>query len=79
MTSAHDLYKGKRKGKTTGESSHQLPKKARVDGPAMEVPLQVPVVEVVETPPRRVDSPPAKVVDEPEVEVPFVPSRWKQK
>ena len=29
---------------------------------------------MVETPPRRVDSPPAEVVDEPRVEVPFVPS-----
>ena len=78
MTSAFDLYKGtarrKRKGKTTGESSQRSPKKARVDEPAMETPSEVPVIEVVETPPRRVDSPPAVVVDEPRVEVPFVPS-----
>ena len=72
MTSAHDLYKnsarGKRKGK--GESSQSQPKKARVEEPAVEVPM----VEVVESPPRGVVSPRAEVTDEPRVEDPFVPS-----
>ena len=76
MTSAQDLYKssarGKRKGQ--GESSQSQPKKARVEEPAAEVPSEVPVVEVVESPPRRVESPRVEVVDEPQVEVPFVPS-----
>ena len=78
MTSAHDLYKGtargKRKGETTGKSSQQLPKKSRVDEPTVGVPSGVPVVEVVESPPRRAESPPAGVIDEPRVEVSSVPS-----
>ena len=78
MTSVHDLYKGtaraKRKGKTTGESLQQPPKRARVNDPTVETPSEVPVVEVVESPPRRVDSPPAEVVNEPRVEVPSAPS-----
>ena len=76
MTSSHDLYKssarGKRKGH--GESSQSQPKKARVEEPAAEVPSKVPVVEVVESPPRGMESPQTEVADEPQVEVPFVPS-----
>ena len=76
MTSSHDLYKssarGKRKGH--GESSQSQPKKARVEEPAAEVPSKVPVVEVVESPPRGMESPRAEVADEPQDEVPFVPS-----
>ena len=76
MSSAHDLYKnsarGKRRGK--GEGSQSQPKRARVEEPAVEVPPVVPVVEVVESPPRGMESPRAEVADEPQVEVPFVPS-----
>ena len=57
-----------------GESSQQPPKKVRVDEPAIGVPSGVPVVELVESPHRKVESPPAEVVDEPRVEVPSVPS-----
>lgn len=78
MASAFDLYKGtahsKRKGKTIGESSQHTPKKARVDERVVETPSGVPVVEVVETPPQRVDSPPAEVANKTRVEVPSVPS-----
>ena len=76
MTSAHDLYKSSARGKrkVQGESSKSQPKKARVEEPTAEVPSEVPVVEVVESPPRRVESPRVEVVDEPQVEVPFVPS-----
>ena len=83
MTSAFDMYKGtarsKRKGKVTGESSQPQPKKARVNEPAVETASEVPVVEVVETPPQRVDSFPAKVVNETRVEVPSVPSPVKER
>ena len=45
-----------------------------MDEPAVETRSEVPVVEVVESPPRRVDSPPAEVFEEPRVEVPSAPS-----
>ena len=45
-----------------------------MDEPAVEVPFEVPVVEVVESHPRRVESPPAEVFEEPQVEVSFVRS-----
>ena len=76
MSSAHDLYKssacGKRKSQ--GESSQSLPKKARVEEPAAEVSPVVPVVEVAESLVRGMESPRAEVADEPQAEVPFVPS-----
>ena len=76
MTSAHNLYRNNARGKRKrkGESSQSQPKKARVEEPTVEVPLEVPVVEVVESPSRGVESPQAEVADEPQVEVPFVPS-----
>ena len=76
MSSSYNLYKGnarKRKGKVAGESSQSLPKKARVEEPTTEVPPAVPVVEVAESPDRGMESPRA-AADEPQVEVPFVPS-----
>ena len=76
MSSAHDLYKSSARGKrkSQGESSQSLPKKARVEEPAAEVPPVVPVVEVVESPVRGMESPRAEATDEPQAEVPFVPS-----
>ena len=76
MSSAHDLYKSSARGKrkSQGESSQSLPKKARVEEPAAKVPPAVPVVEVTESPARGMDSPRAEVADEPQDEVPFVPS-----
>ena len=59
MSSAHDLYKSSARGKrkSQGESSQSLPKKARVEEPTVRVPPEVPVVEVVESPARGVESP----------------------
>ena len=77
MSSAHDLYKSSARGKrkSQGESSQSLPKKVRVEEPTVGVPPEVPVVEVVESPARGVESPrAAAAVDEPHVDVPFVPS-----
>ena len=76
MSSAHDLYKSSARGKrkSQGESSQSLPKKARVEEPTAEVPPAVPVVEVAESPVRGMESPRAEAADEPQVEVPFVPS-----
>ena len=76
MSSSYNLYKGnarKRKGKVVGESSESLPKKARAEEPSVGVPPTVPVVDVAESPERGASSP--RVVDEePQDEVPFVPS-----
>ena len=77
MSSSYNLYKGnarKRRGKVAGESSQSLPKKARVEEPTTEVPPAVPVVEVAESPDRGTEAPRAAAADEPQVEVPFVPS-----
>ena len=76
MSSAHDLYKSSARGKrkSQGESSQSLPKKVRVEEPTVGVPPEVPVVEVVESPARGMESPRAAVADEPQDEVPFVPS-----
>ena len=77
MSSAHDLYKSSARGKrkSQGESSQSLPKKVRVEEPTVRVPPEVPVVEVVESPARGVESPRAAAADdEPYVEVPFIPS-----
>ena len=71
MFSAHDLYKSSARGKrkSQGESSQSFPKKVRVEEPAVGVPPEVPVVEVVESPARGVESPRADTVaDEPRVE-----------
>ena len=77
MSSAHDLYKSSARGKrkSQGESSQSLPKKTRVEEPTIGVPPEVPVVEVVESPARGVESPrAATVVDEPQEEVHSIPS-----
>ena len=76
MSSAHDLYKSSARGKrrSQGESSQFLPKKAQVEEPTAEVPPTVPVVKVAESPVRGMESPRAEAADEPQVEVPFVPS-----
>ena len=71
MSSAHDLYKNSARGKrkSQGESSQSLPKKTRVEEPTVGVPPEVPVVDVVESPARGVESPrAATVADEPRVE-----------
>ena len=74
MSSSYDLYKGmsrsKRKNKTPGESSQQPLKKSRVVEPsvARESTSTVPVVEPSEAP-SSIPSPPAPVVEEPEVVV----------
>ena len=79
MSSSYDLYKGnarsKRKAKI-GESSQATAKKAKTTEPEVvsEVPSTVPVVEVEESPVRGTESPGAAAADEPQVEVPFVPS-----
>ena len=76
MSSSYNLYKGnacKRKGKVVGESSESLPKKARVDEPSVGVPPAVPVVEVAESPDRGAESP-RVAAEDPQDEVPFVPS-----
>ena len=75
MSSSYNLYKGnarKRRGKD-GESSQSLPKKAPVEEPSVGVPPAVPVVEVAESPDRGVESP-RVAAEEPQDEVPFVPS-----
>ena len=76
MSSSYNLYKGnarKRRGKADGESSQSLPKKARVEEPTTRVPPAVPMVEVAESPDRGMESPRA-AAEEPQGEVPFVPS-----
>ena len=50
-----------------------LTKKARVEEPSIGVPPAVPVVEVAESPDRGVESP-RVAAEEPQGEVPFVPS-----
>lgn len=78
VSSAYDFYKGmarsKRKGKVVGKSSQPTPKKTRVDEPTVEVPSVVSIVEIVETPPFIVTSPPLDITKEPKVDVPEVPS-----
>ena len=76
MSSSYNLYKGnacKRKGKVVRESSESLPKKARADEPSVGVPPAVPVVDVAESPDRGVESP-RVAAEDPQDEVPFVPS-----
>ena len=76
MSSSYNLYKGnarKRKGKVVGESSESLPKKARAEEPSVGVPPAVPVVDVAESPDRGVESP-RVAAEDPQDEVPFVPS-----
>ena len=76
MSSSYNLYKGnarKRKGKVVGESSGSLPKKARAEEPSLGVPPAVPVVDVAESPERGAGSP-RGAAEDPQDEVPFIPS-----